>query len=103
MCKTSYAKLIGDQSDKEILAWANSIAAGKNLDGKGDLAAITSLSDKSLSDGRFFMHILADIEPRAVNWEIMMDADTDEGKANNAKYVISVARKLEALVFCVWD
>jgi len=85
------------------MAWANGLAAGKNLDGKGEVAAITSLNDKSLADGRFFMHILAEIEPRAVNWEIMMDSDTDEGKTNNAKYVISVARKLEALVFCVWD
>lgn len=73
------------------------------MDGKGELAPITSLADKSLADGRFFMHILADIEPRAVNWDIMMDAADDEGKTNNAKYVISVARKLEALVFCVWD
>lgn len=80
LCKTSCARLIGDQSDKEILAWANSLAAGKNLDGKGELAAITSLNDKSLSDGRFFMHILADVEPRAVNWDIMMETDTEEGK-----------------------
>jgi len=79
------------------------LAAGKNLDGKGEIAAITSMTDKTLSDGRFFMHILADIEPRSVNWDIMMDADTEEGKENNAKYVISVARKLDALVFCVWD
>ena len=28
MCKESYKRLIGDQSDKEILDWANSIAAG---------------------------------------------------------------------------
>jgi plastin-1 len=49
------------------------------------------------------MHILFAIEPRAVNWDIMMDTDTDEGKENNAKYVISVARKLNALVFCVWE
>lgn len=79
------------------------MAAGKDLDGKGEVPPLTSLKDKSLSDGRFFMHLLADIEPRAVNWEIMMDTDTDEGKENNAKYVISVARKLNALVFCVWD
>jgi hypothetical protein len=38
------------------------------------------MKDKSLSDGRFFMHILAKIEERAVNWDIMMDSDTDEGK-----------------------
>jgi len=61
------------------------------------------MTDKSLSDGRFLMHILAAVEPRAVNWEIMMNEGTDEAKENNAKYVISVARKLDALVFCVWD
>jgi hypothetical protein len=103
LCKTSYKKLIGDQTDKEILEWANGIAAGRNDDGKGEIAPLTSLADKSLSDGRFFMHILADIEPRSINWDIMMDGETEEGKENNAKYVISVARKLEALVFCVWD
>lgn len=103
LCKTSFGKLIGDQSEKDIVDWANSVAAGKNLDGKGELAAIKDMKDKSLSDGRFFMHILADIEPRIINWDVMEDGDTDDGKKNNAKYVISVARKLNALVFCVWD
>jgi hypothetical protein len=72
--------LIGDQSEKDVVNWANSIASGKNLDGKGALPAIKDMKDKSLSDGRFLMHILADIEPRSVNWDIMMDVDTDEGK-----------------------
>lgn len=95
--------MIGDQSEKDVINWANSIAAGKNLDGRGELPAIKDMKDKAMSDGRFFMHILADIEPRSVNWDIMMDPDTDEGKTNNAKYTISVARKLNALIFCVWD
>jgi hypothetical protein len=103
LCKTSYSKLIGDQSEKDVVNWANGIAAGKNLDGKGEIAPIKDMKDKALADGRFLMHILADIEERAVNWEIMMDTETDEGKENNAKYVISVSRKLNALVFCVWD
>ena len=64
---------------------------------------IKDLKDKNLVDGRFLMHILADIEPRFINWDIMMDGDTDWGKQNNAKYVISVARKLNALIFCAWD
>jgi len=80
LCKTSYSKLIGDQSEKDVVNWANSIAGGKNLDEKGEVAAIKDMKDKSLSDGRFLMHILADIEPRAVNWEIMMDPETEEGK-----------------------
>ena len=32
-----------------------------------------------------------------------MKGETDEEKANNAKYVISIARKLGAVVFCVWE
>lgn len=103
LCKTSYGKLLGDQSEKDVLNWANSIAAGKDLDGRGTVAAIKSFKDKSLSDGRFLMHILADIEPRSVNWSVMEDGDTEEGRETNAKYVISVARKLNALIFCVWD
>jgi len=69
--------LIGGKTDKEICEWANGIGSGGNSDGKGALASIKDTKDKSLSDGRFLMHILADIEPRAVNWDIMMD--TTEG------------------------
>lgn len=32
-----------------------------------------------------------------------MKGETDEEKANNAKYAISIARKLGAVVFCVWE
>lgn len=49
------------------------------------------------------MWLLASIEPRSINWDIMMEGDSDEAKQNNAKYVISVARMLHACVFCVWD
>ena len=43
------------------------------------------------------------VEPRAIDWEIVMKGETDEEKANNAKYVISIARKLGAVIFCVWE
>ncbi|CAN0156706.1 unnamed protein product, partial [Discosporangium mesarthrocarpum] len=37
-----------------------------------------------------------------VNWDLVLkDPMSDEEKANNAKYAISVARKLGALVFVV--
>jgi len=29
--------------------------------------------------------------------------ETDEEKEMNAKYAISIARKLGAIIFCVWD
>ena len=44
------------------------------------------------------------IEPRSINWEIVVtDKDDDESKENNAKYAISIARKLGATVFLVWE
>lgn len=49
------------------------------------------------------MKLTAAVEPRAINWEIVMKGETDEEKENNAKYVISIARKLGAVVFCVWE
>ena len=43
------------------------------------------------------------IEPRAVDAQYVMAGDTEEEKANNAKYVLSLARKLGAVIFSVWE
>jgi plastin-1 len=49
------------------------------------------------------LSLCAAIEPRAVNWDIMTEGTTEEDQKNNAKYVSSVARKLGAVIFCVWE
>ena len=64
---------------------------------------LNNLKDKSMSDGIFLIHLLSSIEPRMVNWDIVMHDGDDASKENNAKYVLSIARKLQAVVFCVWD
>lgn len=94
-----------------MIAWANERVGDKH-------AHIVNTKDKALSDGHFLMHLLASIEDRAVAWDIMKPADeckadggadedakkaAEDAKANNAKYVLSVARKLNCLLFCVWD
>ena len=44
------------------------------------------------------------IEPRSINWDIVVaDKDDDESRQNNAKYALSIARKLGATVFIVWE
>ena len=44
------------------------------------------------------------MKPRAINWDIIIkDKKDDENKENNVKYCISIARKWEAIVFCVWE
>lgn len=47
--------------------------------------------------------MLASIEPRAVNWDLLLPGETDDDKKNNAKYAISLARKLGAVIFCLWE
>ena len=64
---------------------------------------IKNFKDQALSDGQFLIKLCAAVEPRAINWDIVMKGETDEEKANNAKYVISIARKLGAVVFSVWE
>lgn len=43
------------------------------------------------------------IEPRAINNELVTAAENEEEIINNAKYAISIARKLGAAVFLVWE
>ena len=45
----------------------------------------------------------ATIEPRVVNWELVTEGATEEDRMMNAKYAISIARKLGAIIFLVWD
>jgi plastin-1 len=64
---------------------------------------IKDFKDHALSDGTFLIDLCAAIEPRAVNWDIVTKGETDEEKENNAKYLISIARKLGATIFLVWE
>jgi len=42
-------------------------------------------------------------QPGIVNWEIMRGIETQEDLMHNAKYVLSVARKMGATVFIAWE
>lgn len=64
---------------------------------------IKNLKDSSLSNGQYLLKLCSSIEPDAIDWDIIMKGDTDEEKENNAKYIISIARKLGAVIFCVWE
>ena len=59
--------------------------------------------DKSISSGVFLLQLFGSIEPRMVNQELVTPGTDAEGKEQNAKYVLSLARKLGASVFCVWE
>jgi len=64
---------------------------------------IKNLKDQALSDCIFLLKLCSAIEPKTIDWDIIMKGETDEEKENNAKYIISISRKLGAVIFCVWE
>jgi len=87
-----YMKIIGDKTEDDIVKWANGQVGGNYKN-------ITNLKDQQMKDSKFLMHLCAAIEPRAINWDILSNGETDEDYLNNAKYLISVAKKLGAVIF----
>ncbi len=58
-----------------------------------------NFKDKTLASGVFFLELVAAVEPRAINWDMVTTGETEEDKVLNARYAISSARKVGATVF----
>jgi plastin-1 len=56
-----------------------------------------------MSDGHFLLQVCSGIEPRAIDWDIVKKGEEEDDKANNAKSIISIVRKLGGCVFCIWE
>ena len=95
-----YLSIIGGKTEKDLVEWANTTVGDK-------YAPIKDLKDKSMGDALFLINLCSKIEPRAVNWDIVQaipeEDDGGEAVKNNAKYLISIARKLGAVIFCIWE
>jgi len=82
-----------------IIEWANGVVAksGKQL-------SIKSFQDPVLKDGMYFMYLLAAIRNDFIDWDIVKHPTegkdlNKEDSILNARYAISVARKLGATIF----
>lgn len=94
LVRIHYLQIIGSKTENDLVKWANDLVKDPQ---------IGNLKDKSMKDGRFLIKLCAGIEPRAVNWELVTPGETEEDAMMNAKYAISVARMLGAVIFMVWD
>jgi len=89
-------QVIGNKTEDELVNWGNSLVDEK--------LKIKNLKDKSISNSLWFIYIMKSIEARIINWDIVIqDKNDKESIENNAKYCISIARKLGTTVFCVWE
>jgi len=81
-------------TDEMIIAWANDTVRQSGKDSK-----MAGFKDPTLSDSLFFLDLLAAIDPRVIAWENVNEGKTSDDKLQNARYAISVARKLGATIF----
>ena len=96
MMRAHSLQVIGNKTEEELIAWGNERVS--------DDLKVKSLKDKKLGNSLYFINIMKSIEERSINWDIVItDREDDEAKQNNAKYAISIARKLGATVFLVWE
>jgi len=94
LVRIHYLQIIGSKTENDLVKWANELVKDPQ---------ISNLKDKSMKDGRFLIKLCGGIEPRAINWDLVTPGETEEDAMMNAKYAISVARKLGAVIFMVWD
>lgn len=84
-----------DVTDSQMISWANSTVKHR----AGKTSSMSSFKDSSLASSIFFLDLLDGIKKGIVNYDLVADASTVEGQQNNAKYAISIARKLGATIF----
>ena len=87
-------------TDKDVLKFCNESIQNSDLDKKPQ---IKSFQDESIAKGVFMIYLVASVNPNIVNWELVTDGESDEDKKLNAKYAISLARKLGAVIFLLPD
>ncbi|KAJ3322052.1 hypothetical protein HDV06_003653 [Boothiomyces sp. JEL0866] len=81
-------------TDNDMISWANQ--AVKN---NGKQSTMNNFKDPSLKNAVFFLDLLNAIKPGIVNYELVSKGETEELAKLNAKYAISIARKLGATIF----
>lgn len=82
-----------------IIKWVNQTLKSANKS-----TSISSFKDKSISTSLPVLDLIDAIAPNAVRQEmIKREHLTDEDKLNNAKYAISVARKIGARIYALPD
>ncbi|TFK47526.1 hypothetical protein OE88DRAFT_1647682 [Heliocybe sulcata] len=87
-------------SDTEMLKWANTTAQKAKPGAK----QIRSFKDPSLTTGLFFLDLLEGIKPGIVDPSMVINVSESgdyEERRQNAKLAISIARKMNALIFLV--
>jgi len=85
-------------SDQDMLKWANETARSNHP----ETTPLRSFKDPAISTGIFFLNLLDSMRPGIVDPSLVIKpAEQYEDQRQNAKLAISIARKMNALIFLV--
>lgn len=82
--------------EREIVVWAN-----EKLKNSGKKSSFSNFQDPVLKDGRVVIDLVDAISPRSINYTLIKDGDSEGDHLANAKYAISMARKVGAKVYAL--
>jgi len=83
-----------DITDADMIKWANETVRKGGKSGN-----MSSFKDSNLRSGVFFLELLNGIKAGVVDFGLVTDGVSDDNAKLNAKYAISIARKLGATIF----
>ena len=75
--------------------------ADKKLQSGGKSSSIKSFQDPLISDSRVICDVIDCIKPSSIRYDLLKTSDLDEDKMDNARYTISIARKIGARIFAL--
>ena len=87
-----------EPTQEDIVNWTN-----QKVKNSGKDIQMKDCKDSTLSSGRFLIDLLNAIRPRVVDYSLVTHGSSDEDKMLNAKYAISVARKIGCCIFLLWE
>lgn len=82
--------------EKEIVQWVNT-----KLTSAKKQSSLKNFQDSSISDAKVVIDLIDAIKPGTINYDLVKDGGSEEDNLANAKYAISMARKMGARVYAL--
>ncbi|XP_030381332.1 plastin-2 isoform X2 [Scaptodrosophila lebanonensis] len=82
--------------EKEIVQWVNT-----RLSDAGKQSQLRNFNDPAIADGKIVIDLIDAIKEGSINYELVRTSGTEEDNLANAKYAISMARKIGARVYAL--
>ncbi|EGG16876.1 actin binding protein [Cavenderia fasciculata] len=94
-------------TEGDLVQWANArVQQVAKTNDKASNITIKGFSDSGLRDGLFLLDLLESIHAGSIDYKLVepkSQVDTEESRKSNAKYVISMARRLGSTAIIFWE